>query len=257
MAPNSRHLVAIAATAALSMVGLLSTADYSAAAQRYVAGPALSTPRPDLRVSTSKPPIYQSTSFAGYTSEEKGLKAVLATLEVPLITKCGATADSGVAPVVIVEGSKYFVGAGAEASCQNGARTYRIAVNYNGSETKSLTVKPEDEITVYIATSSKSTTVKITDLTSHQKTSQTVPGGVATAALIGDDTLEQGGTKQQLPIPSFTDHKFTFCKVNARALSTATPLIDEELVKGKTLLIQASALLANGTGFWMYFKNAI
>jgi hypothetical protein len=200
--------------------------------------------------------VTKNTSFGGYLTQRSRIKSVLATLEVPFIKKCATTEDSGMGPVVIVGGSTYFVGAGAEASCELGATTYQIAVNYNGSENKFLTVKPKDQVIVYIAVTSKSTTVVINDLTSKKKISRQVPAGVLTYAELGDDTLVNGGTNKQLPIPAFTNHRFTDCKVNGQDFSMATPLTDQELVKGKTVLIQAGPLTTKGTAFTMLFKNA-
>jgi hypothetical protein len=46
------------------------------------------------------------------------------------------------------------------------------------------------------------------------------------------------GVSQQVPIPMFTSHQFTAVKINGKVLKDATPLLDEELVRGKTILIK-------------------
>ena len=250
MASTPRSLVRLAVIGVLPLLALTSmSGTANAAGQSHTstlgsAGGSFSTT------------ISKSPSFAGYISQKKHIKSVLATLEVPFIKKCPSTADGGMGPVVIVGGKKYFVGAGAEASCRKGTTTYQIAVNYNGSESKFLSVKPKDEITVYVTVGAKKTTVVIDDLTSKQKISKDVPAGVPTYADLGDDTLVDSSTNKQLPIPPFSDHRFTGVKINGRALGTATPLSAQELVLRKTVLILPGALSAKGTAFTMIFKNA-
>jgi hypothetical protein len=152
-------------------------------------------------------------------------------------------------------GPGYFVGAGAEAECQQGTLSYLVAINHNGSESHYLSdVSAQDEISVDIKIESKSVLVTIEDLTTKQKVSQSVPKGKYTAAELGDDTLTQGG--HQIPIPKFTNHQFTDVKVNGKALKDATPLLDEELVAGKTVLIKAGRISKAGDAFVMYFEHA-
>jgi len=205
---------------------------------------------------SSSTPVQKSTGFAGYSTEAAKLKSIVATFEVPSIKRCGKTADSGFGPLVIVGSSTLFVGAGAEAACEDGTTTYQIAVNYNGSESKLLTVKPKDKITVRITMTSKNTIVKINDLNSKRKLNKREPASHPTFASLGDDSLVNEDTGQQVPIPPFTNHRFFNCEVNGKALSKATPLIDQELVNGKTVLIKAGPLTSKGTAFTMYFKKA-
>lgn len=202
---------------------------------------------PTVSVTTVK-----DKSFAGYISEKTGIKTVSTRFEVPQITKCPATGNSGFGPVAIVVGSNnYFVGAGAEAACQSGVKTYQLAINYNGSEKKFIGVKPEDIVFVSITVSSTKTAVHIENLTTKHSISQQVPAGHVTAVELGDDTLTQGTT--QLPVPPFSHHLFNHAKVNGYPLSKATPLFDEELVKNTIVLIKASALTSLGTAFTMTY----
>jgi hypothetical protein len=136
-------------------------------------------------------------------------------------------------------------------------KTYEIAVNYNGSENKLLVVKPKDEISVSITVTRKVTSVKITDLTSKQKTARTVPIGPISEVFLGDDTLVNSSTGKQLPIAAFTDHKFSNCKINGKFLGKSKTLTDYELVKGTTVLIQAGPLSSTGASFTMLFRKAI
>ena len=86
------------------------------------------------------------------------------------------------------------------------------------------------------------------------KTSESVPKGKVTSAELGDDSLSQG--KQRVPIPQFTDHQFTDAKINGKVLSKAGPLVDEELVSGKTILVEAGPIEKGGESFVMHFKHA-
>ena len=239
---------AIAAAAALSALAWVTGAGAAGASGRPSALGRLTLSRPAA--------VEKSTVFAGYTSEATGITTVAATLTVPHVTTCTASEDAGMGPVVIVDGPKYFVGAGAEASCDFGSITYQIAVNYNGSEKKFLTVRPKDKITVSITLGRTTTTVAITDVTSKQSTSRVVPAGKVQVASLGDDTLENLSTHKALPIPSFTNHQFTAVKVNGKPLAKATPLVRQELVKGSKVLVQAGLLTSGGTAFKMYFKAA-
>jgi hypothetical protein len=60
-----------------------------------------------------------------------------------------------------------------------------------------------------------------------------------------------------VPIPRFTDHEFTAARINGGALSGAAPLLDDELVAGKVVLIEAGAINAAGDAFVMHFVHAI
>lgn len=197
-----------------------------------------------------------TTSFAGYVSEPSGVHSIDATIEVPLIKGCTATSDSGFGPVVILTGKKAFVGAGAEASCEGSTPLYQVAINFNGSESKVLTVHPKDKILVYVAHTKTTTLVKIDDLTTKQKVSQTGQLGAVEAAELGDDTLVDEATNKQLPIPTFVDHGFSACTVDGHKLGNAKPLIAEELVEGKTVLDEPGPLTAGGTAFEMHFEHA-
>lgn len=199
-------------------------------------------------------PVLRSKTTAGYISEKKGIKTVSVTFEVPKITNCTSGHNAGMGPVVILVGSGYFVGAGAEAECQSGVTSYMIAINHNGAETHPLTVAARNKISVDITVGLKVVIVKIEDLTTKQKTSQSLPKGKVTAAEFGDDSLTQGG--QQVPIPKFTDHQFSFAKVNGKVLRDAVPLLDEELVRGKTVLIKPGAINKAGNSFVMLFEHA-
>jgi hypothetical protein len=174
---------------------------------------------------------------------------------VPKIIGCTASENAGMGPVVIIVGPGYFVGAGAEAECQNGTLSYLVAVNHDGSENHYLTnVSARDEISVQITIRSKSVLVKIEDLTTKQTTSQSLPKGKVTAAELGDDSLTQAN--HQVPIPKFTSHQFTAVKINGKALKDATPLLDEELVRGKTILIKPGRISKAGNAFVMSFEHA-
>lgn len=198
--------------------------------------------------------VIKSTGTAGYISEKRGIKTVSVTFEVPKITSCTASEKAGMGPVVILVGKGYFVGAGAEASCQDGTTSYTIAINHNGTETHPLTIGAGEKISVDIGIGSKAVSVKIDDLSTKQKVSQFVPKGKITAAELGDDSLSQG--KAELPIPKFTDHQFSDAKINGKALSHATPLLAEELVKSKTVLVKPGPLNKAGDGFVMLFEHA-
>jgi Peptidase A4 family len=198
-------------------------------------------------------PVEKSTQTAGYLTEKSGIKTVSTTFEVPKITNCTASSETGMGPVVILLGTKYFVGAGAEAECMHGTLTYQIAVNHNGSETHYLTVSPEDEISVEITIGAK-VSVKIEDLTTKQSTSQLVPKGKVSDAELGDDSLTSGG--KEVPIPKFTHHKFSDVMINGKVLVDAKPLVAEELVRAKTVLIKAGALDKAGNSFVMSYKHA-
>jgi hypothetical protein len=155
--------------------------------------------------------------------------------------------------VVILSGKGYFVGAGAEAECQQGSTSYLVAVNHNGNEAHFLTIQAKDKISVSITIAS-TVTVTIKDLTTKQTASQSVPKGNITAAELGDDSLSQGG--HQVPIPNFTDHQFSKAYINGKPLIKATPLFEEVLVKGKTVLIKPGPITQGGTSFLMIFKHA-
>lgn len=207
-----------------------------------------------LATPVAKVPVEKSKSTAGYISEKSGIRTVSTTFEVPKITTCTSTENAGMGPVVILLGTNYFVGAGAEAECQSGTTSYMIAINHNGTETHPLTVSARDKISVKISIGSKSVEVKIDDLTSKQKTSQSLPKRKVSDAELGDDSLTQ--SSKQVPIPRFTAHEFTDVKINGKVMRDASPLVDEELVKGKTVLIKASALNKAGDSFVMHFEHA-
>ncbi|MGO8958496.1 MAG: G1 family glutamic endopeptidase [Streptosporangiaceae bacterium] len=199
-------------------------------------------------------PVVKSKATAGYISEKRGIKSVSTTFEVPKITSCAAGQNAGMGPVVILVGNGYFVGAGAEAECQSGTSSYMVAINHNGAETHPLNVAARDKISVDITIGSKTVLVKIEDLTTKEKTSQSLPKGKVTAAELGDDSLTQG--QHQVPIPKFTSHQFTDVKINGKVLREAGPLLDEELVRGKTVLIKAGPIDKAGDAFVMDFEHA-
>ncbi len=207
-----------------------------------------------IPAANSKIPVVKDKSTAGYISEKSGIKTVSTTFEVPEITNCTAGHTSGMGPVVILVGPGYFVGAGAEAECRGGVTSYLVAINHNGSETHPLTVAAKDKISVDVTIESKVVFVKIEDLTTKKTASQSLPKGKVTAAELGDDSLTQSG--QRIAIPKFTDHQFTDDKINGKVLKDATPLTDEELVRGKTLLIEPGPLNKAGDLFVMKFEHA-
>lgn len=235
-------MAAAAAPAGASAVGL-----------RAGGGPRLAAPLA-LAVPRAKIPLEKSTSTAGYVSAKSRIKTASTTFEVPEITNCTSSQNTGMGPVVILVGKNYFVGAGAEAECQSGATSYMIAINHNGTETHPLTVSAKDKISVQITIGSKSVAVKIQDLTTKQKTSESLPKRKVSDAEFGDDSLSE--SSKQVPIPKFTAHEFTDVKVNGKVLRDAVPLIDEELVSGKTVLIKAGALNKAGDSFVMHFEHA-
>jgi hypothetical protein len=215
---------------------------------------ATAAPALALGTTAAKIPILKSKSTAGYISEKHGIKTVSADFEVPKIIGCTASENAGMGPVVIIVGSGYFVGAGAEAECQAGVLRYQVAINHTGSETHPLTVAATNEISVAITIRAKSVLVKIEDLTTKQATSQSLPKGKVTAAEFGDDSLTQNN--KQVPIPKFTKHQFTAVRINGKVLKDATPLLDEELVRGKTILIKAGGISKAGNAFVMDFEHA-
>jgi len=199
-------------------------------------------------------PVSKSTVTAGYVSQERGITSVSTTFEVPSITNCTPSTNAGMGPVVILLGPHYFVGAGAEAECQNGTTTFIVAINHNGSEAHPLTVAAQDEISVTVTVGRTVVGVRIDDKTSNKVVAQNVPKSTVTAAELGDDTLFQG--HQEVPIPQFTDHKFASTEINGKVLRLATPLTEDELVKGSTVLIAPSAISASGASFVMRFLHA-
>jgi hypothetical protein len=219
------------------------------AAMAATAAPALAAGTTEAKI-----PLLKSKSTAGYVSEKRGIKTVSADFEVPKIIGCTASDNAGMGPVIIIVGSGYFVGAGAEAECQDGVLSYMVAINHNGSETHPLTVAATNEISVEITIRSKSVLVRIEDLTTKHSTSQSLPKGKVTAAEFGDDSLTESG--HQVPIPRFTRHQFTAVKINGKILRDATPLLDEELVRGKTILIKPGRIEKAGDAFVMSFEHA-
>jgi Peptidase A4 family len=198
--------------------------------------------------------IYKNTATAGYVSEEEGISTVSTTFEVPAITNCTAGTNAGMGPVVILTGPRYFVGAGAEAECQNGTITYMVAINHNGAETHPLTVAAQDQISVTVTVGRTLVGVQIVDKTSAKKVAQNVAKAKVTAAELGDDSLFQGS--KEVPIPAFTDHKFLSTRINGKVLKDAAPLIDDELVLHNTVLIEPGPISASGASFAMKFLHA-
>jgi len=237
----------------MALVALVGVLAAGGAASTAAAAPArtIGTGRSAMALSI---PVEKSTVTAGYLSEMAGIKTVSTTFEVPKITNCTSGHDAGMGPIVILTGNDYFVGAGAEAECQGGQTSYLVAVNHNGSESHLLTIDATDEIKVSIVVGPTGVSVSIDDLTTKQKTSQVVPRGKVTATELADDSLSEG--KHQVAIPQFTDHQFSDVKVNGRSLADAPPLIEEELVSGKTVLIEAGPLDKAGDGFVMRFEHA-
>jgi hypothetical protein len=236
-------LAAMAAPAAASTVSSATSGGRQAA---------LTLTRPAV---TKSIPVIRNPSVAAYLSEKRGLRSVSTTFEVPKITTCTAHENAGMGPVVILTGSSgYFVGAGAEAECQDGATAYIIAINHNGAETHPLNVAARNEIDVHVTIGARSVLVKIDDLTTKKTVSQSVPKGKVTYAELGDDSLSQNG--RQVPIPRFSNHLFSDVKINGRVLKDATPLFAEYLVHGKTILIKPSALNKAGNAFVMDFEHA-
>jgi hypothetical protein len=199
-------------------------------------------------------PIDKNAVTAGYVSEEKGISTVSTTFEVPKITNCTPSSDSGMGPVVILLGPRYFVGAGAEAECQNGTTSYMVAINHNGSESHPLTVAAQDQISVTVTVGRTVVGVRIDDMTSNKKVAQNVPKAKVTAAELGDDTLFLG--HKEVPIPRFTDHRFFSTKINGKVLKVATPLVDDVLVLHKTVLIEPSPISPSGALFVMRFVHS-
>lgn len=199
-------------------------------------------------------PISKNAVIAGYVSEEKNISTVSTTFEVPNITNCTPGSNSGMGPVVILLGPRYFVGAGAEAECQNGTTTYLVAINHNGSESHPLTVAAQDQINVSVTVGRTVVGVRIDDMTANKKIAQNVAKAKVTAAELGDDSLFQNG--KEVPIPVFTDHRFVSTKINGKVLKVATPLIDDVLVLNKTVLIEPSPISPSGASFVMRFVHA-
>jgi hypothetical protein len=232
----------------------ISLAAMAAPAASASSGTSGRSPALTLTVAKGTIPLLKSKSTAGYLSELRGIKSVTATFEVPRITSCTAHQNAGMGPVIILVGNGYFVGAGAEAECQDGTVSYMIAINHNGAETHPLNVAAKNKITVSIGIGAKVVVVKIDDLTTKAKTSQSLPKGKVTAAELGDDSLTQG--RSQVPIPKFSNHEFSDVKINGKVLTHAGPLLDEELVRGKTVLIKPGPINKAGDAFAMDFEHA-
>jgi hypothetical protein len=198
--------------------------------------------------------VYKNVQTAGYVSEQAGIVSVSTSFEVPEITTCTSGENAGMGPVVILLGNRYFVGAGAEAECQNGVTSYIVAISVDGKETHPLTVAAEDLISVAVTVGAAAVSIKIDDLTSKETTSEKVLKGKVTSAELGDDSLYQG--KHEVPIPRFTDHQFTDARINGRVLSKAVPLLADVLVNGKTILIAPGAISKAGDSFVMHFVHA-
>ena len=250
--PNRpRHVGRSALAVAAACTSLaLSTAPSAAGAARAATGS-----RADARLALAASiPINKNALTAGYVSEEKGISTVSTTFEVPNITNCAPGSNSGMGPVVILLGPRYFVGAGAEAECQNGTTSYLVAINHNGSESHPLTVAAQDQISVTVVVGKTVVGVRIDDKTSNKIVAQNVAKAKVTAAELGDDSLFQG--HHEVPIPKFTDHQFVSTKINGKVLKLAVPLVDYELVLGKTVLIEPGAISASGASFVMRFVHA-
>jgi hypothetical protein len=233
-----------------SCIAMAAAAAPAGAAAVSARGPALTLSVP---VVTAKIPVLKSTATAGYISEKRGIKSVSTTFEVPKITSCKAGQNAGLGPVVILAGSGYFVGAGAEAACQDGTLSYMVAINHNGTETHPLSVAARNEISVDVTIRSKSVLVTIENLSTKKKVSQSVAKGKVTEVELGDDSLSQGS--HEVAIPKFTSHQFTHVRINGKVLKDATPLLDEELVRGKTILVKPGPV-SSGDAFVMHFEHA-
>jgi Peptidase A4 family len=238
---------------ALAAVGTYLALGTTPAAAGAAGGRATSRDDARLALATSIP-IDKNGVTAGYISEETGISTVSTVFEVPTITNCTSGTNSGMGPVVILTGPRYFVGAGAEAECQNGTTSYMVAINHNGTETHPLTVAAEDQISVTITIGKTVVGVRIDDMTSNKRVDQNVPKGKVTAAELGDDSLFQG--HDEVPIPRFTDHKFFSTKINGKVLKVAVPLIEDELVLRKTVLIEPGPISASGASFVMKFVHS-
>jgi hypothetical protein len=251
----------VGATLALVVSAVLGVSGWAAAVPKgagtTVSTPELSNPlHGNPRGATSfgsAIPVVRTDASAGYLSEKSGIDSVSTTLEVPKITNCTSGHDTGMGPVVILIGSSYFVGAGAEAECQDGVTSYMVAINHNGTEKHPITIAARNRISVDVTIGATDVSVKIDDLTTKKAATESVPKATVTAAELGDDSLSQGG--QQVPIPRFTDHQFKDAKINGSALKKAAPLFDEKLVSGSTVLIQAGPI-KGGDKFVMHFKHA-
>jgi hypothetical protein len=127
MARISKCVAGVAIAGALPLLGVQSAGAVATTSHLVFSKPAaVASAHPAIRLTMAKPPLSKSTRFAGYTTAGAGLKTVTATLKVPLITKCSTkTVDAGFGPVAILEGTGYFVGAGAEAACQSGRKPTR------------------------------------------------------------------------------------------------------------------------------------
>lgn len=242
-----RFALALAITGTILVLG---TTSALAGVARAAAGS-----RGDMRLAPATSiPLYRNAYTAGYVSEEKGISSVSTTFEVPAITNCTPGNNSGMGPVVILTGPRYFVGAGAEAECQNGTTSYMVAINHNGAESHPLTVAAKDQIGVTVTVGKTVVGVQIVDMTTHKKVAQNVAKAKVTAAELGDDSLFQGSA--EVPIPMFTDHKFVSTKINGKVLKVAGPLVDDELVLHNTLLIEPGPISASGASFAMKFVHA-
>jgi Peptidase A4 family len=250
-ARQSRRVLRLGAVVALAGTCLVfSTTLAEAGLPRASTGP-----RDGMRLVVATPiPVDKNSVTSGYVSEEKGISKVSTTFEVPAITNCTSADNSGMGPVVILLGSKYFVGAGAEAECQSGTTSYMVAINHDGSESHPLTVAARDQINVTIIVGGTVVGVRIDDMTSHKVVAQNVAKSKVTAAEFGDDSLFQGS--KEVPIPTFTDHKFISTEVNGKVLRSAVPLTDDVLVLHRTVLIEPSPISASGASFTMKFVHA-
>ena len=91
------------------------------------------------------------------------------------------------------------------------------------------------------------------NLSTKKKVSQSVAKGKVTEVELGDDSLSQGS--HEVAIPKFTSHQFTHVRINGKVLKDATPLLDEELVRGKTILVKPGPI-SSGDAFVMHFEHA-
>ena len=192
--------------------------------------------RGDMRLAPATSiPIDKNTVTAGYVSEVKDISSVSTTFEVPAITNCTSASNSGMGPVVILTGSRYFVGAGAEAECQNGTTSYMVAINHNGSEPSPHRRREGSDQRHRHGREDRGGSVN----RRHDVAQAGCPErreGEGDRRGLGDDSLFQGS--KEVPIPMFTDHNFVSTKINGKVLKVAEPLIDDELVLHNTVLIE-------------------
>jgi hypothetical protein len=201
-----------------------------------------------------------STGFAGY--QVTGLTAatsVSSSFRVPALTGCTAGVNQGIASGVQIFNSTDFSAAAIFEFCGGATGTtpsYLADVIINGTEADyAITINPGDRVAVSITESTTSTTVKVTDSTSHKSATATVSvGDTMTGAASGDTALNFGAT--QAGVPTFTRIAFSLNKLNGAALTTFSPTAVDMATVGPPPVLQIqTGTLSAASAFTTTFKH--